>query len=132
MTDAMPINNEPLVVQDLRCALIECGRAAGAFLTDEVSNEFLMLVPGEVKAKIEADRIKATSEAIERAAIADELGLRCDATGGLHNAMKQDGGYEFCPDCGMSLRRHVYTLPHVKPAQFRAAIRSLSIPGGEG
>jgi hypothetical protein len=36
----------------LREALIECGRAAGAFLADNVSTEFLMLVPAEVHARI--------------------------------------------------------------------------------
>lgn len=39
---------------DMRGALIEAGRAAGAFLSNEVSDDFLMLVPGEVKAKLEA------------------------------------------------------------------------------
>lgn len=39
-------------IDELRGALIRCGRAAGAVLSDEVSNEFLMLVPAEVEAKI--------------------------------------------------------------------------------
>ncbi len=36
----------------LRAALIQSGRAAGAGLSDIVSTEFLMLVPGEVEARI--------------------------------------------------------------------------------
>lgn len=34
----------------LRAALIECGRAAGAPMTDDVSTDFLMHVPAEVRA----------------------------------------------------------------------------------
>lgn len=36
----------------LREALIASGRAAGAFLTDQVSTDFLMLIPAEIEAKI--------------------------------------------------------------------------------
>jgi hypothetical protein len=36
----------------LRDALIRCGRMAGAILSDDVSTEFLMLVPAEVEARI--------------------------------------------------------------------------------
>lgn len=36
-------------VERLRGALIEAGREAGAFLADNVTNDFLMYVPGEVK-----------------------------------------------------------------------------------
>jgi hypothetical protein len=39
-------------VERLRDALIRCGRAAGALLADNVSTEFLMLVPAEVEARI--------------------------------------------------------------------------------
>jgi len=42
----------------LRSALIQCGRAAGAGLADTVSADFLMLVPGEVEAKIERLRAR--------------------------------------------------------------------------
>jgi len=42
--------------QALRTALIECGRAAGCILADEVSNDFLMLVPAEVKARLAIER----------------------------------------------------------------------------
>jgi len=37
----------------LRQALIECGRAAGAFLSDDVSTDFLLQVPDEVRLKFE-------------------------------------------------------------------------------
>lgn len=36
----------------LRGALIEAGRAAGAFIDDTVSDNFLLLVPGEVQARL--------------------------------------------------------------------------------
>jgi hypothetical protein len=39
---------------ELRGALIACGREAGAILSDQVATEFLKLIPGEVKAKIAA------------------------------------------------------------------------------
>lgn len=42
----------PSHVEKLRRALIECGRAAGALLSDQVSNEFLLLVPEEVRARL--------------------------------------------------------------------------------
>lgn len=43
-------------IKRLRAALIECGRAAGAHLADDVSTDFLMHVPGEVRAKLSANR----------------------------------------------------------------------------
>ena len=38
----------------LREALIETGRHAGAVLSDDVSTEFLLLIPNEVKLKLQA------------------------------------------------------------------------------
>ena len=39
-------------VAKLREALMRCGRAAGAFLADDVSTEFLLLVPSEVEIRL--------------------------------------------------------------------------------
>lgn len=40
-------------VERLRGAMIRSGRAAGCVLADSVSDEFLMLVPAEIEAKVE-------------------------------------------------------------------------------
>jgi len=47
--------------EELRKALIACGRNVGAWLADEVSSEFLMLVPEEVRLVVE--RLKASAPA---------------------------------------------------------------------
>jgi len=39
-------------IERLRGALIECGQAAGCLLAQEVSTDFLMGVPAEVRAKM--------------------------------------------------------------------------------
>jgi len=39
-------------IERLRAALIECGQAAGCLLSPEVSTDFLMGVPAEVRAKM--------------------------------------------------------------------------------
>lgn len=49
----------------LRNALIESGRAAGAILADDVSTDFLMLIPVEVKAKLAAHRMAAERAVVE-------------------------------------------------------------------
>ncbi|KQM58805.1 MULTISPECIES: hypothetical protein [unclassified Sphingomonas] len=48
-----------------RAALIEAGREAGAFLADDVSDDFLLYVPGEVKGRIA--KLTACIEALEAA-----------------------------------------------------------------
>jgi hypothetical protein len=50
MTDPKTVT----VQERLREALIRSGRAAGALLADNVSDDFLMLVPGEIEARIAA------------------------------------------------------------------------------
>jgi hypothetical protein len=45
-------------VERLRTALIEAGRSAGALLADEVSTDFLMLIPDEVKAALTRQQIQ--------------------------------------------------------------------------
>jgi hypothetical protein len=52
----------------------------------------------------------------------ESMGLGCDANnGGLHQAMNRDK-YWFCLACGMSLRQHTYTLPHIKLKFPQAAL----------
>lgn len=54
-------------IEALRKALIEAGRNAGALLADDVSDEFLVYVPGEVKGRIEAlERAPAAARFVER------------------------------------------------------------------
>src|SRR5690606_26671261 len=62
-------------IEALRKTLIDAGRNAGALLADDVSDEFLAYVPGEVKGRIEAlERAPAVARFVERercAAIAE-------------------------------------------------------------
>ena len=53
------------IVGRQRAALIEAGREAGAFLADDVSDDFLLYVPGEVKGRIA--KLTARIEALEAA-----------------------------------------------------------------
>lgn len=60
----------------MRDALIRCGRAVGAHLDDEVSDEFLLLVPQEVEAKIAALAGQGTTldrQTVERVLEPDDL-----------------------------------------------------------
>src|SRR5690606_29466415 len=69
-------------IEALRKALIDAGRNAGALLADDVSDEFLAYVPGEVKGRIEAlERAPAVARFVERercARIAEPTGLQCE------------------------------------------------------
>ena len=75
-------NNLPAIIASLstsnamRDALIRCGRAVGAHLDDEVSDEFLLLVPQEVEAKIAALAGQGTTldrQTVERVLEPDDL-----------------------------------------------------------
>jgi hypothetical protein len=46
----------------LRRALVECANHAGAAISDQATDEFLMLVPGEVKARI--SKLEGTMNAL--------------------------------------------------------------------
>lgn len=48
------LNGQADTIQRMREGLIRAGRAAGCFLADNVSNEFLLLVPAEIEARLAA------------------------------------------------------------------------------
>jgi hypothetical protein len=75
----------------LRNALIEAGRASGAFLDDRVTTDFLMGVPKEVDLKIKRLRAEAESERSERAKLVDLLRKKDDAMGVLFDRMNKAG-----------------------------------------
>lgn len=67
-------------------------------------------------ARLEA-RVKELEGRIET------LGLTCEANeDGEHVGMQQGKNYWFCRDCGLSLRRVLFTLPHAKPSEVRQAL----------
>lgn len=73
--------------QRLRTALIEAGRAAGAHLADNVSNDFLMRIPEEVRLKMESLRTAASPFPREIEEALGHLKWLCDHAyneGGCH------------------------------------------------
>ena len=52
------------LIEQLRAALIACGRHAGAMLADDVSSDFLMLVPEEVRLKLAASQTEALARPV--------------------------------------------------------------------
>lgn len=54
MTDRLVEPEAAAEIERLRSALIQCGREAGCFLADNVSTDFLMFVPAEVRARLSA------------------------------------------------------------------------------
>lgn len=53
------------LVTRLRAALVETGREAGALLADDVSSDFLMYVPGEVRGRLIKQQNKLDEAAAE-------------------------------------------------------------------
>lgn len=53
------IEEQQVEIGRLRAALIDCGRQAGCLLADEVSTDFLMGVPDELRAKLSVCKEKS-------------------------------------------------------------------------
>jgi hypothetical protein len=110
MTDAMPINNEPLIVTQADRDAADAHRL-GTFTPG---------VGSDLAKAFAAHRIKATSEAIERAA--EELRDRAE------NALAKPCPVDWPEQNWFHRQRGIASALH----SAEAAIRSLSIPGGEG
>lgn len=75
--EATMSSDDLLALEGLRKALIACGRLAGAALSDDVSTDFLLHVPEEVRLKIDRLQSELTQVAEARDYYADLYAQRC-------------------------------------------------------